>query len=124
MPKYTFLIPAYKSRYLDMMLSSIKNQTFGDYKVLISDDCSPEDIFAVCEPYLEDPRFSYRKNENNMGQEDLVSHWNLLLNLCDTDYMILAGDDDVYEPAFLKEIDRLSNKYTNADLPCKSIIHQ
>lgn len=116
MTKFTFLLPAYKTRYLDQMLKSIQNQTYKDYKVLISDDCSPEDIKSVCEPYLLDERFSYRRNEENMGSKSLVSHWNLLVDICDTEYLIMASDDDVYEPTFLEEIDKLVNKYPDVDL--------
>lgn len=42
--KYTFLLPAYKTRYLEKMLVSITNQTYTDFKVIISDDCSPEPV--------------------------------------------------------------------------------
>ena len=115
-PKYTFLLPAFKGKYLDDMLKSIKAQTYTDFKVLISDDCSPEDLRSICEPYLSDPRFSYRRNEENMGSKSLVSHWNLLVDMCDTEYLIMASDDDVYEPQFLAEIDALVQKYPNVDL--------
>ena len=42
-----------------------------------------------------------------MGGKSLVSHWNLLVDMCDTEYFIMASDDDVYEPEFMKEIDSL-----------------
>ena len=116
MHKYTFLLPAFKGKFLDEMLRSIKAQTYQDFKVLISDDCSPEDLRSICEPYLSDPRFSYRRNEENMGSKSLVSHWNLLVDMCDTDYLIMASDDDVYEPQFLAEIDVLVQKYPQVDL--------
>ena len=114
--KYTFLLPAFKGRYLDEMLRSIKAQTYTDFKVLISDDCSPEDLRSICEPYLSDPRFTYRRNEENMGSKSLVSHWNMLVDMCDTPYLIMASDDDVYEPQFLEEIDALVQKYPDVDL--------
>jgi len=116
MSKYTFLLPAFKTKYLAEMLESIKNQTYKDFKVLISDDCSPEPIREVCEPYLSDPRFSYRINEENMGSKSLVSHWNLLVDMCDTEFLIMASDDDVYAPTFLEEIDKLQVKYPEVDL--------
>lgn len=116
MPKYTFLLPAYKEKYLKEMLSSISRQTYIDFQVLISDDCSPEKINEICDPYLADSRFSYRRNEENMGSKSLVSHWNLLVDMCDTDYLIMASDDDVYEPDFLEKIDKLVNKYPEVDL--------
>lgn len=116
MPKYTFLLPAFKGRFLDEMLRSIQGQTYTDFKVIISDDCSPEDLKSICEPYLSDPRFTYRRNAENMGSKSLVSHWNLLVDMCDTEYLILASDDDVYEPQFLEEIDKLTLKYPQVDL--------
>lgn len=115
-PKYTFLLPAYKSRFLDEMLRSIQGQTYRDFKVIISDDCSPENLRSICEPYLADPRFTYRRNKENMGSKSLVSHWNLLVDMCDTEFLIMASDDDVYEPQFLEEIDKLTVKYPEVDL--------
>lgn len=116
MTKYTFLLPAFKGRFLDEMLRSIQGQTYKDFKVIISDDCSPEDLRSICEPYLVDPRFTYRRNEENMGSKSLVAHWNLLVSMCDTEFLILASDDDVYEPQFLEEIDKLTVKYPQSNL--------
>ena len=78
--KYTFLLPAFKGRFLGEMLRSIQGQTYRDFKVIISDDSSPEDLRSICEPYLADPRFTYRRNAENMGSKSLVSHWNLLVD--------------------------------------------
>lgn len=61
--KYTFLLPAYKAQYLEKALDSIQSQTFIDFKVIISDDCSPDKLYKIVRPYLDDPRFSYRRNE-------------------------------------------------------------
>lgn len=115
-PKYTFLLPAYKARYFDEALRSIQRQTYRDFLVLISDDCSPEDLRSIAEPYLQDPRFAYRRNERNIGGRDLVKHWNLLLSLAKEEYVIIASDDDVYEPHFLEKIDALTAKYPFADI--------
>ena len=114
--KYTFLLPAYKAKYLNKALESIKCQTFADFKVVISDDCSPENLHEMVLPYLDDARFSYRRNEKNIGGHSLVEHWNLLVNLCDTEFFIMASDDDVYEPNFLEELDKLVCKYPTVDL--------
>ncbi len=73
MARYTFLLPAYKALFLDETLKSIISQTYTDFNVLISDDCSPENFEVICKPYLEDARFTYRRNERNMGSISLVS---------------------------------------------------
>jgi glycosyltransferase involved in cell wall biosynthesis len=114
--KYTFLLPAFKIRYLKEALTSIQSQTFQDFKVIVSDDCSPEDVYSISKPFLADSRFSYRKNEKNIGGERLADHWNLLLNLCDTEYLIMASDDDIYAPTFLEEIEKLLNKHPEVDM--------
>jgi len=116
MAKYTFLLPAFKARFLVAMLNSIRKQTFKDFRVIISDDCSPEDIKSVCTSYLEDPRFVYRRNEENMGGRSLVSHWNKLIDLCNTEYLIMASDDDIYDHSFLEKVDALVTKYPTVDL--------
>ena len=116
MTKYTFLLPAYKGRYLAEMLHSIQNQTFVDFKVLVSDDDSPDNLYTICQPFLKDNRFTYRRNDSNIGVKDLVAHWNLLVDLCDSEYLILASDDDFYAPDFLKEIDSLIVNYPHVSL--------
>ena len=115
--RYTFLVPSYKASFLEEALESIKNQTYTDFKVLVSDDCSPENLKPIYEKVCgNDPRFAFRRNEANMGGKSLVSHWNLLVDLCETEYLIMASDDDVYEPKFLEEIDALVEKYPNVDI--------
>ncbi len=115
-PKYTFLLPAYKASYFEEALSSIQKQTFTDFKVLVSDDCSPEPIKEIFDKFSDDKRFEYRRNETNIGGKNLVEHWNMLVNKCDTDYLIMASDDDVYDLRFLEEIDKLAVNYPQISL--------
>lgn len=116
-PKYTFLLPAYKAQYFEKVLLSIKNQSFKDFNVIVSDDCSPEDLKSIFDRFVgNDSRFIYRRNDVNMGGKSLVSHWNLLVGLCNTEFFIMASDDDVYESTFLDEIDKLTVKYPNVNL--------
>lgn len=117
MVKYTFLLPAYKPDFFEVALRSIKDQTYSDFKVLVSDDCSPHNLKSIYDKVCgDDERFCYRRNEVNMGSKSLVSHWNFLVDMCDTEYFILASDDDVYEPTFLEEVDKLAQKYPKVDL--------
>ena len=115
-PKYTFLIPAYKATYLEEALRRIQNQVFTSFRVIVSDDDSPEDIKTIVDAFVDDSRFVYRRNEENIGGKSLVNHWNLLLSLCQTDYLIMASDDDFYEPNFLLEIEYVVNKYPNTNM--------
>lgn len=117
MIKYTFLLPAYKAKFFAEALESIKRQTYTDFRVLVSDDCSPDDLKSIYDEVVgADPRFSFRRNAENMGSKSLVSHWNLLVDMCETEFLIMASDDDVYEPNFLEEIEKLSKKYPEVNL--------
>ena len=117
MIKYTLLLPAYKPELCEVAFRSIESQDLKEFKVLVSDDCSPHDLKSIYNKVCgDDARFSYRRNEVNMGSKSLVSHWNLLVDMCDTEYFILASDDDVYEPTFLEEVDKLAVKYPEVDL--------
>lgn len=117
MIKYTFLLPAYKPNFLEEALRSIKEQTYTDFKVIVSDDCSPHDLKSIFDKTCgDDPRFVFRRNVKNMGGKSLVSHWNLLVDMCDTEYFVMASDDDVYEPNFLVEADKLLVKYPKVNL--------
>ena len=113
--KYTFLLPAWKARFFEEALGSILAQTYGDFEVIVSDDCSPEDLKGIVDKFA-DPRVKYRRNERNIGAEHLVDHWNLLLGLTDAQYIIMASDDDVYDPRYLEEMDRLARKYPEASV--------
>lgn len=116
-PKYTFLLPAYKAKYFKEALRSIKEQTYQNFKVLVSDDCSPEDLKSIFDDVCgDDSHFSYRRNEENIGGKSLVAHWNLLVDKCDTEWLIMASDDDTFEPTFLEEFDRLRTKYPEVDM--------
>lgn len=116
MGKYTFLLPAYKAQFLNNALLSIQQQSYRDFKVIISNDCSPEDLLSVVTKYLQDERFSYICQDKNLGGTSLVTHWNKLIELCDSEFLILASDDDVYAPSFLQEINSLVQKYPTFDL--------
>lgn len=115
--KYTFLLPAYKLTYIDRALNSIFSQTYSDFKVIISNDCSPYDIDGVVERYSRKyHNIEYIKNNKNIGGENLVNHWNYLVSICNSDYLIMASDDDVYNPLFLEKMDKLVNNYPDVNI--------
>lgn len=115
--KYTFLLPAYKTAFLEEALSSIQSQTYKDFTVIVSDDCSPQPVKEVFDRLCStDDRFIYRRNAQNIGGGNLVAHWNLLLQACQSEFLVMASDDDVYAPTFLEEIDRLTAEYPQANL--------
>lgn len=112
---YTFLLPAYKTRFLNEAIGSILKQTYTDFSLIVIDDASPEDVRGIVAAH-NDPRISYRRNEQNIGGKDLVAQWNHCLSFVESDYFVMATDDDVYEKEFLTTLVGLTKKYPDADL--------
>lgn len=109
-PKYSFILPAYKAKYLREADDSILAQKYKDFELVIVNDASPENLNEILRDY-EDPRIRYFTNDKNIGGLDLVAQWNKCLDYSKGDYVILATDDDVYHPEFLLKIDSLVCKY-------------
>ena len=85
---FSITIPAYKARFLDEAIKSVISQTYQDWQLVIVDDCSPEDLKGIVEPYLADSRVEYYRNEKNCGAVDVVDNWNICLSHCTGDYVI------------------------------------
>ena len=78
MAKYTFLVPAFKPAFFDIAIGSMLSQSFEDFNIIISNDCSPYDLKSIVDRY-KDIRITYRENPTNIGGYRLVDHWNKLV---------------------------------------------
>lgn len=113
--KFSFVLPAYKATYLQQAMQSILSQTYSDFELIVVDDCSPEDIEVIVSDF-KDERISYFRNEKNIGGHDLVGQWNKCLSYAEGEYVILATDDDLYAPEFLKTFVPLIWEYPSVDI--------
>lgn len=108
---FSFILPAYKGRYLKEAINSILAQTYPYFELIIVNDNSPDDIDSIVNEF-EDKRISYHVNKENIGGKDLVAQWNHCLSFAKNDYVILATDDDLYENKFLESFVPLIKKYS------------
>lgn len=115
MPKFSILIPIIKSKFLSTAIESVLSQSFSDWELILYNDCSPEDIEAVTKKF-KDGRMRYYKGEKNLGADDPSKTWNKMLELANGRFICLLGDDDYISENYLEEIDKLIEKYTEADL--------
>ena len=114
--KFSVTIPAYKSQFLDKAIQSVVSQTHTDWELIIVDDCSPENLYTIVEPFLNDQRIRYYRNEKNCGAVDVVDNWNICLGYCTGDYVICMGDDDQLLPECLNEYKKIIEKYPNLNV--------
>ena len=112
---FSFVMPAFKSRFLYKAIDSILKQSYSIFELIIVNDASPDNIKdIIC--HFHDKRIRYEENKENIGGKDLVSNWNHCIKYAQNDYIILATDDDIFEPSFLSEAIKLIEMYPNVDL--------
>ena len=133
MPKVSFILPAYKRRFLKESIDSILGQTYRDFELVVVDDKSPEELYDAIKEYSweKDVKYlpdggrqwnvdgisvRYYQNAENLGGKDLVAAWNHAMEYATGEWCILASDDDRYMPDYLEEMLGLVQKYPRCDL--------
>ena len=116
----SFILPAWKARFLSDAISSVIAQTSADWELVVVDDCSPEPLREIVESF-DDPRIRYFRNEKNLGGQNLVRQWNHCITFATGDFIVLAADDDLYKATFCEEVIRLADKYPQVDLIHSSV---
>ena len=86
-PKVTVCLPTYNSgEFLRYAIDSILEQTFTDFELIISDDCSTDNTPEIIRSYLEkDSRIQYLQNSHNLG---LFPNWNRCLESASGEYIL------------------------------------
>lgn len=106
---FSIVVTTYnRSKLLCRCLDSIKNQTFGDYEVLILDDCSSDDTSEVVKKYTSDERFKYIRFEENHGHGDKVVKEAQDKGLFKGEWFVFICDDEYLSSNFLQECFELS----------------
>lgn len=114
-PSFSFVMPAYKAEYLSKAINSVLNQDYNNFELIIVNDASPENLKEIVKGF-QDNRIRYYENTQNIGGKDLIKNWNYCVSMAENDYIILATDDDIFEPCFLSNAKKLIEKYPNVDV--------
>lgn len=115
--KISIAIPAYVQNdvhlsYLKDSFDRIKDQSFNDYEVVVSDNSTNDLVENLCKEYEDKFVLIYKKNLEHIG---MSANSNVAMDLCNGEYIkILHSDDFLFSPDALKTIvDALdhSNEY-------------
>ena len=99
-PVVSFIVPCYNGAlYIAQLCQSIQAQTFGDFEVLLGDDCSTDNTVEILQPFLRDPRFKLFRWKPNRGMHFGVM---VLLNEARGQFWCPPGQDDILEPQLLE----------------------
>ena len=98
-PKFSIAIPAYnRSDYLTEAVKSCLMQTAHDFEVIISDDCSMEDLGTVAKSF-RDSRIRYSRSGERLGR---AKNHQRAASLAEGDYVVNLNSDDLLLPEFLE----------------------
>jgi len=85
-----------RASVLPQTLHSLFSQSFGDFELIISDDCSSDNTEEICRYYeARDPRVKYFRNPMNLK---MPGNLNAAISRAQGDYVANVHDGDLYHP--------------------------
>jgi glycosyltransferase involved in cell wall biosynthesis len=106
-PKVSVLMPVYNAdKYLKDSISSILNQTFTDFELIIIDDGSTDKSWEIIKNFQKiDNRIVAVKNEKNLG---IAGNLNKSISFSKGKYLArMDADDWSYPDRFIKQVEAL-----------------
>lgn len=92
-------------KYLEQQIDSILNQDFDDIELIVSDDASTDQTWALLNEYAKrDNRVKIYRNEKNIG---FKANFEKVIKLTSGDYVALCDQDDIWLPSHISTL--LSN---------------
>lgn len=99
-PKVTVMLPSYNhEKYIAEAIESCLNQTFSDFEIMMSDDCSPDNTVAVARQF-QDARLTIHRFEHNVGAT--ANHY-YCYSHANGEYIALLNSDDAWMPDHLEK---------------------
>ena len=108
MSRVDVIVPCYKyAHFLPQCVQSVLSQVGVDVRVLIIDDCSPDDSAGVATALAaKDHRIEFRRHAVNRGH---IATYNEGLTWLDAEYGLLLSADDLLTPGSLCRATELMN---------------
>lgn len=113
--KLTVFITTFnRANYLELVINSVLNQTYKNFKVIILDNCSTDNTSEIVKKYICTGKVTYHRHEKNIGG---IANINYAFVNCNTEYFCVFHDDDILHNHLLeKEI-----VYMDANPECCAI---
>jgi glycosyltransferase involved in cell wall biosynthesis len=115
------IMPTFKQeRFIRRALDSLFRQELSDWDLLIIDDGSPDETLSAVEPFLEDPRLSYYRLDENRG---LGAALNFGLERARSPLIAYLPSDDIFYANHLASLAGSLEQDKSAVLACSGIRH-
>ena len=110
--KYSILIPTFnRKKYLENTIKTILNQKYNNYELIISDSGSTDDTWN----YLSQLNNSNLKIFKPTKKLSEVENFEYIISKAKGEWVILIGDDDGVLPDFFINLDKIIEKYPDAE---------
>ena len=119
---FTIIVPVYNSeKFIKRCISSILNQNFFDYEIIIINDCSTDASNRICKKFRQDNlnKIKLIKNEKNLGAGQSR---NLGLKYASGRYIIFLDSDDYLLENSLNSLEKNIKKKNYPDVILNHII--
>ena len=109
-PTISVIVPMYNSeKYLQTCISSILNQTFTDFELILVDDCSTDRTLEIAKSF-SDSRIKILQTEKNSGNPGLAR--NVGIDAARGEFVYFVDSDDAI---IIRALEILHNKITETD---------
>ncbi len=103
-PLVSYCLFTYKQeRYIGESVDAALAQTYSPLEIIISDDCSTDQTYAIIEEKVRTYRGPHRviinRNEKNLG---IGGHISFVAGLSTGDFIVTVGGDDISSPEHVK----------------------
>ncbi len=114
MPFLSVIIPLYnKELYIQNTLTSVLNQTFTDFEIIIVNDGSTDNSLEIVSRFKDERIIII--NQQNSGAS---STRNKAIQHAQTDYIAFLDADDFWFPNHLEELVKLIKAFSNCGMYC------
>ena len=102
-PKVSIGMPVYNGeKYIREALDSLLAQTFTDFELIISDNCSTDGTSHICKEYTnKDSRVRYIRQSTNIGPN---ANFEFVLQEASGEFFMWAAHDDRWNGVFLEKL--------------------
>ena len=101
---FSVLTPVYEPPIdaLRAAIASVREQTFGDWELILVDDCSPSpEVLEVLQAAASDPRITVIERNSNGG---IVAASNDAIAAATGEFLVLLDNDDLLHPRALEKV--------------------
>lgn len=115
-PFFSLILPIYNvEKYLDRCISSVLQQTYSDYEIILVDDGSPDNCPSMCDDWAKkDDRIKVIHKENG----GLGYARNTGIENASGEYIFFIDSDDYIDSDLLFDVAKKIEKYGKVDILC------